>query len=161
MKKFLILLTSLLLLICSCSKSDEEILSENVVKPDFNKQELDKKFGTDEIYIVKTYIETPADEFNEYLDKNLIFTKLKHYQLSDGTWKTDEHHYKYKLEISGVMNNAAAGTTYYILSNSDDITFEMAWKAAGFSSNSDDYFNPEDAIIVAMAKFDIDNKQTL
>ena len=59
------------------------------------------------------------------------------------------------------MNNAACGSTYYILSNSDDITFDMAWKAAGYSSNSEDYFKPEDAIIVALSKFDIDSKQTL
>lgn len=36
-----------------------------------------------------------------------------------------------------------------MLSNRDDITFDDAWKAFGFSSNSEDYFNAADAIIVA------------
>ena len=160
MKKFSVLaLLIAVLLICSCTdtKEAEEVLSENVVKPDFVKEELDEKFGTNDIYIVKTYMETPTEEIQEYLDENKIFTKVKHYQLSDGSWKTDDYSYKYKLEISGVMNNAACGTTYHILSNNDDITFDMAWKASGLSSNTEDYFKPEDAIIVGVGKFDIDN----
>ncbi|MBR2021196.1 MAG: hypothetical protein IJ939_02055 [Clostridia bacterium] len=157
-KLFIILLSAVALMIFTGCRTNEEAVGENVILPDFTKEELDEKFGTDEIYIVKTYMETPANEFQEYFDNNLIFTKVKHYQLSDGSWKTDEHGYKYKLEVSGVMNNAACGSTYYILSNSDDITFDMAWKAAGYSSNSEDYFKPEDAIIVALSKFDIDSK---
>lgn len=179
MKKCLFLILAVLAVcLCSCSKQAEtasgakianppaaeqvqqpqEELSENVITPDFDKAELDEKFGTEEIYIVKTYYDSPADEFEAYLDEGKIFTKVKHYQLSDGSWKTDEHSYKYKLEISGVINNAASGSTYYILSNTDDITFDQAWKAAGYSSNTEDYFMPEDAIIVALANFDIDNE---
>lgn len=158
MKKITLIFALCLLLLCSCSqKANEEQLSDNVVKPDFDKSELDEKFGTDDIYIVKTYMESPTEEIHEYLDENKMFTKVKHYQLSDGSWKTDDYSYKYKLEISGVMNNAACGTTYHILSNTDDITFDMAWKASGLSSNMEDYFNPEEAIIVGMGKFDIDN----
>lgn len=138
-----------LVLLCSCSEKEQQI-NENVVKPDFAKEELDKKLGTDEIYIVKTYMESSPDEFKEYLDEGLIFTKVKHYLLSDGTWKTDEHSYKYKLKLTGRMNNAAKDSTFFILSNRDDITFDNAWKAYGYSSNSDDYFKVEDAVFVAV-----------
>ena len=48
------------------------------------------------------------------------------------------------------MNNAAKDSTFVILSNNADITFDMAWKASGLSSNIDDYFKPEDAIIVGI-----------
>lgn len=151
MKKALFIFTICILLLCSCTQdADKEILGDNVVKPDFVKEELDEKFGTDEIYIVKTYLESPSDEIEAYLDRGDIFTTVKHYQLSDGSWKTDDYSYRYKLEIKGRMNNAAKDSTYVILSNSDDITFDMAWKASGLSSNMDDYFKPEDAIIVAI-----------
>jgi len=39
------------------------------------------------------------------------------------------------------------------LSNIKDITFEQAWKAEGLSSNSNDYFNPEIAVIVGVQSF--------
>ena len=31
-----------------------------------------------------------------------------------------------------------------------DISFDQAWKAAGLSSNMDDYFDRKDAVLVAM-----------
>ena len=152
MKKIILLLfaISVIMLYGCAQKADEAPLSDNVVKPDFVKEELDEMFGTDEIYIVKTYLESPADEFKDYLERGDIFTTKKHYQLSDSSWKTDEYNYKYKLEIKGRMNNAAKDSTYVILSNDDSITFDQAWKAFGFSSNSEDYFKPEDAVFVAV-----------
>ena len=73
---------------------------------------------------------------------------VKHYEMSDGTWKTDEYTYQYRLEITGRMNNAVKDSTFIFLSNIEDITFDQAWKAAGFSSNMDDYFDVEDAKFV-------------
>lgn len=70
--------------------------------------------------------------------------------MSDGTWKTDDHTYQYKLVIAGRLNNAVRVTTYTILSNIEHITFEQAWKASGLSSNSDDYIKIEDAVFVAI-----------
>ena len=149
---FLLLITIVLVLFCSCTKEEQETedFPKNAVKPDFDKEELDKKFGTDEIYIVKTYSVSPSEEISEYLEDGKIYTMVKHYQLSDGSWKTDDYNYKYKLVLKGRLNNAVKDSTYEILSNSDDITFDMAWKASGLSSNSEDYFEPEDAIIVAI-----------
>ena len=73
-----------------------------------------------------------------------------YYEMSDGVWKCDEHTYKYRLEIRGRMPNAAVDSTFVYLSNLEDISFEQAWKAAGLSSNSNDYFAPEEAVLVEM-----------
>lgn len=71
-------------------------------------------------------------------------------EMSDGTWQAESNTYKYRLEISGRMPNAAVDSTFVYLSNLENITFEQAWKAAGLSSNSDDYFAAEEAILVEM-----------
>lgn len=99
-----------------------------------------------EVTVIKTY-ETTGSGLAE--DDEFI-TMVKHYEMSDGTWKTDEHTYQYRLEITGRMNNAAKDSTFVFLSNIEEITFDQAWKASGFSSNMDDYFDVEDAKFVAM-----------
>ncbi len=73
-----------------------------------------------------------------------------YYEMSDGTWKCEDHIYKYRLEIKGRMPNAAKDSTFVYLSNQEEISFEQAWKAAGLSSNSEDYFSPEEAVLVEM-----------
>ncbi len=73
-----------------------------------------------------------------------------YYELSDGTWMMDDVVYQYKLELSGRMPNAAADSTFVYLSNLPDISFEQAYKAAGVSSSTDDYFAKEDAVLVEM-----------
>lgn len=73
-----------------------------------------------------------------------------YYEMSDNTWQCDELSYKYRLEISGRMPNAAKDSTFVYLSNIKSISFEQAWRAAGLSSSSDDYFSPEDAVLVEM-----------
>ena len=75
---------------------------------------------------------------------------VRYYEMSDGTWKTDDHTYQYRLEISGRMPNAAKDSTFIYLSNLDSIPFEKAYMAAGLSSNMDDYFDPKDAVLVAL-----------
>lgn len=69
--------------------------------------------------------------------------------MSDGTWKTDEYTYEHKLTITGRLSNASKDITYTILSNTENISFEQAWKASGLSSNMADYFKPEDVVFVA------------
>ena len=97
--------------------------------------------------VVKTYEVTDL----EYAFENdELITMVKYYEMSDGTWKTDDYTYQYRLEITGRNNAADKDTTFVFLSNIEDITFEQAWKASGFSSNMDDYFDEEDAKFVAM-----------
>ena len=84
------------------------------------------------------------------IDETITTKLITYYKMSDGTWQTDLHSYKNRIEISGRMNNAAKDSTFVYLSNRDSITFDQAWKAAGFSSNSKDYFSVEDAVLVDM-----------
>ena len=71
-----------------------------------------------------------------------------YYELPDGTWECDGYEYKYRLEISGRMSNAARDSTFIYLSNTEEITFHQAAMAAGLSSNMADYFSPEEAVFV-------------
>ena len=73
-----------------------------------------------------------------------------YYEMSDGTWQCDGYSYKYRLEINGRMKNAVKDSTFVYLSNIESISFEQAWKAAGLSSSSSDYFSPEDAVLVEL-----------
>lgn len=74
---------------------------------------------------------------------------LKDYiQNEDGTWTCNDNTYQYKLEITGRMSNATTDSTFVYLSNFENIPFEQAWKAAGFSSDTNDYFDEKDAVLV-------------
>ena len=80
---------------------------------------------------------------------NTISTDLKtYYELSDGTWECDGQVYKYKLEIKGTMPNTETISTFTYLSNIENISFDRAYKAAGVSNNTSDYFPAEDAVLV-------------
>ncbi|MBR0373961.1 MAG: immunogenic protein [Mogibacterium sp.] len=83
--------------------------------------------------------------------KSTIDGNMKtYYEMTDGTWMCDDHLYKYRLEINGRMPNAAVDTSFVYLSNIEEISFDQAYKAAGVSSSSDDYFSPEEAVLVEM-----------
>ena len=71
-----------------------------------------------------------------------------YYRNTDGTWQVDGRNYRYRLVITGRMNNAAVDSTFIYLSNLEKITFDQAWKAAGLSSDKTDYFDVEDAVLV-------------
>lgn len=96
--------------------------------------------------VENTFEQTPEN----LIDESKEVTTKTYYELSNGTWKTDEHTYKYRLEVTGRLNHAAKDTTFIILSNIEHISFEQAWKASGLSSNSNDYFDVRDAVFVAV-----------
>lgn len=100
--------------------------------------------------VVKAYEVTDAELAGEYWDNDELVTMYPYYEMSDGTWQADDQTYLYRLEITGRMGGAKKDSTFVFLSNIEDITFEQAWKASGFSSNMDDYFKAEDAKFVAM-----------
>ena len=92
------------------------------------------------------------DGVNGYFDSGpveIVYGNLKtYYRNTDGTWQVEGRNYKYRLEITGRMHNAAVDSTFVFLSNLENITFDQAWKAAGYSSNSADYFSAEEAVLV-------------
>ena len=102
---------------------------------------------------LEEYEATPADDIQEKYDNEEFVYQKSHYKAADGTWVCEGYTYKYRLEITGRLNNAAKSTTYIVLSNSKDITFDQTWKASGLSSLMSDYFDPEDAVIVGYKLF--------
>lgn len=102
-----------------------------------------------EPYVVKTY-ERNVEEAISNPDFNEEVVYHTYYKMSDGTWKTEDHTYQYRLVINGRLHNAVKDTTYIYLSNFEDISFEQAWKASGLSSLTTDYFKTEDAILISM-----------
>ena len=101
----------------------------------------------------EVYEATPTDDIQEKYDNEEFVYQKSHYRAADGMWVCEGHTYKYRLEITGRLNNAAKSTTYIVLSNSKDITFDQTWKASGLSSLMSDYFDPEDAVIVGNKLF--------
>jgi len=71
-----------------------------------------------------------------------------YFRNADNTWQTGGREYKRRLVLTGRMPNAAQDTTFVYLSNLDRITFEQAYKAAGFGNGTEDYFAVEDVILV-------------
>lgn len=103
-----------------------------------------------EVSVVKTYDVTDSALTEKHLENNELVTMVKYYEMSNGTWKTDDYTYQYRIEVTGKINNASKDSTFVFLSNIKDITFEQAWKASGLSSNINDYFKEEDAKLVAI-----------
>lgn len=95
------------------------------------------------------------DDYNENNEekeaqvvKTINTTFATYHKMSDGTWQCNGNSYKYKLEITGKMSSVAKSTTFVYLSNIEDIPFERAYKAAGFSSSTADYFSVEEAVLI-------------
>ncbi|MBR4201414.1 MAG: immunogenic protein [Oscillospiraceae bacterium] len=82
--------------------------------------------------------------------KNTIEGFRTYDEMTDGTWVCEGCTYQYRLVIRGRLNAAACDSEYVYLSNIPDISFDQAWKASGLSSNSQDYFSKEDAVLVEM-----------
>lgn len=74
----------------------------------------------------------------------------KCYEMTNGTWMCDDYLCQYRLEITGRMPNAAVDSSFVYLSNIEEITFDQAYRAAGVSSHSEDYYSPEEAVLVEM-----------
>ena len=87
-----------------------------------------------------------------YLDSGPVETIYgnvnTYFRNTNGTWQTGGRNYKYRHVLTGRIPNAAQDTTFVYLSNLEHITFEQAYKAAGFSDNCADWFLVEDAILV-------------
>jgi beta-lactamase regulating signal transducer with metallopeptidase domain len=90
-----------------------------------------------------------SDIDSEYEEIFTTSMGAHYYRLKDGTYTwADGYTYQYRLVLPGRMPGAKADVTYVILSNIENITYQQAFMASGFSSRSDDYFKQEDAVIV-------------
>lgn len=128
MKKSIILILAFLtvLILCSCSSlKKEDILNE--------------------------FPATTAEQLEQHIKEGKDIITIPFYEMKDGTFFANDTVYAEKFEISGRLNNAAVDTTYIILSNIGEISFEQAWKASGLSSNSQDYFKEKDLIFVGFS----------
>lgn len=114
---------------------------------------LTNPITADDHFGAEIYEPTPIEQIDEkYDNEEFVITKL-HYENLDGEWVSEGYTYKYRLEITGRMNQAAKNTTFIVLSNTKDITFDQTWKASGLSSNMADYFDPAVSVIVGHKLF--------
>ena len=114
---------------------------------------LTNPITADDHFGAEIYEPTPIEQIDEkYNNEEFVITKL-HYENLDGEWVSEGYTYKYRLEITGRMNQAAKNTTFIVLSNTKDITFDQTWKASGLSSNMADYFDPAVSVIVGHKLF--------
>ena len=119
------------------------------------RRKAEEHFGVNAhtVSTVKTYSATPTEEISKKHSNEEFVITTTYYSKSDGTWTTGDNEYKYRLEITGKMSNATKNTTFIVLSNSKDITFDQCWRAFGFSSQSEDYFKSDYAVIVGSRPF--------
>ncbi len=105
----------------------------------------------EEPYVIKAYEVTSAVEADGKQEDGVETVYVTYYEMSDGTWATADHNYKYRLEISGDPRGSSAMImTYIVLSNTQEITFNQALMASGLSSNLGDYFASEESVIVGV-----------
>ena len=89
-------------------------------------------------------------QVNSEYDIPADITKVEDFhQNKDGQWECNGHTYKNCLIITGRMPSADNDSTYVYLSNLDQISFEEAYKSAGISNDSNEYFDVNDAVYVA------------
>ena len=100
--------------------------------------------------VLRTYEQTPLDEIASRTKDGEEVILIPYEELSDGTWQARGIVYPFRLELTGRLPGAARDSSYTLLSQSEDISFEQAWKASGLSSDSEDYFDEEYAVFVAV-----------
>ena len=95
-----------------------------------------------EVTVVNTFAATPEELVSERIEQGE--------EVTTQTFNTYHSQYQYTLLVTGRLHNPVRDTSYTILSNIEEITFDQAWKASGLSSNLEDYFQAEDAVFVAI-----------
>ena len=99
------------------------------------------------------YAVTPEGQISQRMENEEFVIYSEHYQNAEGDWVCGEYTYDFRLEITGRMPNAAKNSTYIVLSNTQDITFDETWPASGLSSNLSDYIDPSQSVIVGFRLF--------
>lgn len=87
-----------------------------------------------------------AKTYNESEEDGIMVT---YYKMNDGTWKCEDKIYQYRLELTGRMSNAIRDTSFAVLTDNDNFTFEIVAKSI-YSSSIDDIQVMKNSIIVEM-----------
>lgn len=142
---FWIILIALIscIILAVCFLTDPKTDNEPTDPQTTTRQATDENTMQSDITQTDTNLPDGVDIINTYVTGYKTY-----YELSDGTWQVDGRTYKHRLVITGRMHKAAADSTFIYLSNLENISFDRAWKAAGFSSSTADYFSPEEAVLV-------------
>lgn len=72
-----------------------------------------------------------------------------YYEMSNGTWRCDGTIYQFRLELSGRMPNAESDSSYVVLTDNKNLTFEDVSKSL-YSSLLEDSRIMQDSVIVEM-----------
>lgn len=104
-------------------------------------------------YIETRYAATPPDQTEQLIENEEYVIMTPYVETILGGFMVANNTYIHCLEITGHLSGAAKNTTYLVLANRKDITFDEAWRASGLSSDTADYFDPKDAVIVGYKLF--------
>lgn len=104
-------------------------------------------------YIETRYAATPPDQTKQLIENEEYVIMTPYVETTLGGFMVANNTYLHCLEITGHLSGAAKNTTYLVLANRKDITFDEAWRASGLSSDTADYFDPKDAVIVGCKLF--------
>ena len=115
-------------------------------KSGFNPSSAYPKIG-EESKVSETFLQTETEVIRETYDKGeYVITKTYH-RMDDGLWVWISNAYLYRLEVEGKGPGTEKNTTFLVLTNKKDITFDQVWKAE-FSSNTEDFFDPKETLVV-------------
>lgn len=104
-------------------------------------------------YIKERHAATPSDQTQQKIKNEEYVITTPYVETTLPGFMVANNTYAHRLEITGRLGGAAKNTTYLVLANREDITFDETWRASGLSSNTDDYFDPKDAVIVGYKLF--------
>ena len=97
----------------------------------------------------ETFLKTEEEAIRENYDKGEFVITKTHHRMDDGIWVWIGNAYLYRLELTGKGAGTEKQTTFLVLSNRKDVTFDEVWKAE-FSSNTEDYFAIEETVLVEL-----------
>lgn len=87
-----------------------------------------------------------AKTYNQSEKDGILMT---YYEMNDGTWQCDDNIYQFRLELAGRMPNAKSGSSYVVLTDNENLTFEDVAKSL-YSSSLEDSKIMDGSIIVEM-----------
>ena len=87
-----------------------------------------------------------AKTYNQSEKDGILIT---YYEMNDGTWQCDDNIYQFRLELAGRMPNAKSDSSYVVLTDNENLTFEDVAKSL-YSSSLEDSKIMDGSMIVEM-----------